>query len=70
MGVLLCRCLAAAGLCYKHSKPLLNVLRTPEQAFCARQSTHRRKRFWVARRIAANAGDGLMQASGKLFYAE
>lgn len=52
------------------TQPVLHVLQAPQKAFGAGESANRRERLRVASGITADAGDGFMDASGKLFHRE
>lgn len=48
------------------SKPLLHVLHSPKQSLCAWKPADGRKGLRIAGGVAANAGNGLMEALCKL----
>lgn len=47
-------------------KPVLYILDSPKQPFCTRQPANRRKGSRIARSVAANASDGLVEALRQL----
>jgi len=56
--------------CDMGTQPVLHILQAPQKALSARQAANGRERLGVAGGITADAGDGFVDASGKLFHRE